>query len=122
MATETLLNSALADDALDDGYVCVSSLEDAEATQRAKTKQILGISIYVASGEKRTVSVGKRVTYYYDTAPDFAAILHEERTGTYISRVQEESGRRSDMAVLGEILPLPPCLTVVYTLCRECHS
>ena len=64
--------------------------------------QILSISIYVAPGAKQTVSLGRRVDVYYGLAPDLEQILEDERAGTYIHRVQEETGERGDMAVLGK--------------------
>ena len=64
--------------------------------------QILSISIYVAPGAKKTISLGRRVDVYYGSAPDLEQILEEERAGMYINRVQEETGERGNMAVLGK--------------------
>jgi hypothetical protein len=39
---------------------------------------------------------------YYSLAPDLEQILEDKRVGTYIHRVQEETGERGDIAVLGK--------------------
>jgi hypothetical protein len=104
IATKPLLNLALTEDALEDGYVCISSM----AARRYRTKQwqILSISIYVASGVKSIESLGKRVTIHRNGIPSFETILQEERDGRYVNRVQEESWKQEDMAVLSETTPL----------------
>jgi hypothetical protein len=43
----------------------------------------------------------------YKGLADLETILQEEATGKYIKRVQEESGEREEMLVMGKI----PCLT-----------
>jgi NAD(P)H-flavin reductase len=105
VAVMPLLNSALVEDTLDYGYVGFS----ASKTQRQRTKkqQALSISIYVKDNVS-IESLGKRVTIYHGDAPDFEGILDAEQKGRYIDRVQEENGRREDMAVLGETSALPP--------------
>jgi hypothetical protein len=90
----------LNDDTLDEGYVGYN--RRSKKIRCAKSKQILSISIYVASDVKRKVPLGQRVDLYYGSAPDLKQILEEERAGTYINRVQEETGMRGDMAVLGK--------------------
>jgi hypothetical protein len=102
---EPLLNAALTDDTLDEGYVGI--LSHSRKTQCTKGKQILSISIYVASGTKRRVPLGQRVEIYYGSAPDWEKIFGEEWTGRYINKVQEETGKRGDMAVLGTTSAFP---------------
>ena len=104
---EPLLNAALTDDTLDEGYVGI--MIHNRKTQCAKRKQILSISIYVASGAKRGVPLGQRVKIYYGSVPDLEKIFGEEWAGKYINRVQEETGKREDMAVLGKTSAFPRC-------------
>ncbi|KAF2844514.1 hypothetical protein T440DRAFT_436369 [Plenodomus tracheiphilus IPT5] len=77
-----LLNAALWNDVLDQGY-------------------ILSVSIYILPGlayVKNTTSA--RLTFYNGKTPDLESILDEERSGTYINRVQKEAGKLQEMAVL----------------------
>ncbi|PSN59202.1 putative cell surface metalloreductase [Corynespora cassiicola Philippines] len=78
---EPLLNASLKSDTLDEGY-------------------ILTISIYIASGKKYKIPVGRRVDVYYGLAPDLKVIFEEERAGKYIKRVQVETKEQENMAVL----------------------
>ena len=70
----------------------------------ADLTQILTISIYVASSEKRYVPQGQRAEFHFGSAPDLERILEEEREGVHINRVQNETGKRDGMAVLGKTL------------------
>ncbi|KFZ18315.1 hypothetical protein V501_01286 [Pseudogymnoascus sp. VKM F-4519 (FW-2642)] len=73
LAAQSLLNSALVDDTLDDGY-------------------ILCISIYLESSNGDKVPFGKRATMYPGTA-NLEEILQVESTGKHIIRVQETQER-----------------------------
>jgi hypothetical protein len=66
--------------------------------------QKLTISIYVPSSEKCDISLGRRVELYCGSAPDLERILEEERKGVHIKQVQDETGKREGMAVLGTTL------------------
>ncbi|KAH8799661.1 cell surface metalloreductase [Xylogone sp. PMI_703] len=79
ITVESLLNNALADDTLDEGY-------------------ILSISIYIQSGKTDRVPFGRRAIVYSGTA-DLTTILREEAEGKYIKRVQEEAGEQGGMLV-----------------------
>lgn len=78
------------------------SLPDAKLPN-TDLEQILTISIYIASGKKYKIPVGRRVDVYYGLAPDLKVIFEEERAGKYIKRVQVETKEQENMAVLGEI-------------------
>ena len=97
LAAQSLLNSALVDDTLDDGYVrmvvhyprCFADL-----------RQILCISIYLESSTGKEVPFGKRATLYTGTA-NLEEILQVELTGKHIRRVQETQ-ERGKMLVIGK--------------------
>ncbi|KAF3031694.1 hypothetical protein E8E12_001720 [Didymella heteroderae] len=81
-AVEPLLNEALRNDTLGEGY-------------------ILSISIYIASSVRKETTSGRRVRLYWrPEPPDLQQIFEQERTGTHIHRVQDETEMRGDMAVL----------------------
>jgi hypothetical protein len=93
----------LSDDTLGDGYV--SSIRPNISTLRTDLGQILSISIYIQWGNQHEVPFGKRAIVYQGLA-DLERIIHEEATGKYIKRVQEESVEREEMLVMGKI----PCM------------
>lgn len=66
--------------------------------------QKLTISIYVPSSEKCDISLGRRAEFYCGSVPDLELILEEERKGVHIKQVQDETGKREGMAVLGTTL------------------
>ncbi|KAK2037620.1 hypothetical protein LZ31DRAFT_434728, partial [Colletotrichum somersetense] len=78
-AVKDLLNSALMEDTLDDGY-------------------ILKISIYIEH-ISQSDDMSPRATIVKGI-PDFGAILREEVEGKYIRRVQETEKKRGDMIIL----------------------
>jgi hypothetical protein len=69
---------------------------------RTEQQQILSISIHIASGVESFASLGKRVTIHRNGTLNFETILEEERSGSNVNRVQDESWRQGDMAVLSE--------------------
>ncbi|WQF90597.1 Putative FAD-binding 8, ferric reductase, NAD binding domain-containing protein [Colletotrichum destructivum] len=81
VAVKDLLDGALMEDTLDDGY-------------------ILKISIYIEH-ISQSHDISPRATIVKGT-PDFDAILRTEVEGKYIRRVQEKEKRREDMLVLGK--------------------
>ncbi|RSL52058.1 hypothetical protein CEP51_015115 [Fusarium floridanum] len=83
-AVKDLLNDALVDDTLDDGY-------------------ILKISIYVEQIPMGD-DISPRATVIKGL-PDFDTITREEVEGKHIRRVQEEAKSREDMLILGEFPP-----------------
>lgn len=97
MAIERLLNNALDDDTLDDGYVRThASWMDPLLT----TDKILQISVY-AEHAKRDDKISPRANVIKGL-PDWDTIVREEATGKYIKRVQEEAKAREDMVVTGK--------------------
>ncbi|KAK1989752.1 hypothetical protein LX36DRAFT_676348 [Colletotrichum falcatum] len=79
VAVKDLLDSALMEDTLDDGY-------------------ILKISIYIEDIFQGD-DISPRVTIMKGI-PDFDAILREEVEGTYIRRIQKNEKKRENMMVL----------------------
>ncbi|XP_044715029.1 uncharacterized protein HRG_11297 [Hirsutella rhossiliensis] len=80
LAIERLLNNALDDDTLDDGYT-----------------KILQISVYVEHA-KRDDKISPRANVIKGV-PDWDTIVREEVAGKHIKRVQEEAKTRENMIV-----------------------
>ncbi|KJZ70774.1 hypothetical protein HIM_09824 [Hirsutella minnesotensis 3608] len=82
MAIESLLNDALRDDTLDNGYISVY-VEDVQRSDKisSRAEVIKGL-------------------------PDWYSIVKDEVAGKYIKRVQEEASTRGDMVVTGKCLLL----------------
>lgn len=53
---------------------------------------------------------------YFGSAPDLKRIMKEERAGAHINQVQNETGKRDGMAVLGKTLLCRPARLVSLTL------
>jgi hypothetical protein len=78
---QSLLNDALVNETLDEG---------------------LSISVYIESGRVDRVPFGQRAIVDRGWA-DLELILQEEVAGKHIKRVQEETGKRGEMLVMGKI-------------------
>ncbi len=121
VAAQPLLNGALNEDTLDDGWVRITNKLSSSANSR---EQILSISIYCESSDIGEKSFGKRAKVYPGKAP-LGEILQAEVAGEHIEKkpannidwdtktlVEGElesggkTGRDGQLLVTGELLSL----------------
>lgn len=98
--TQALLNSALANDTLDGGYVRTTASCERHWAVLTDKHQILQVSVFVEQLNE-ACDLGRRAKVMVGL-PDWSGIMRSESEGRLIRKVQEEEATRDDMIVTGK--------------------
>ena len=107
IAAQKLLNSMLADDVMDDGYV---SFINYQSVAKLIMGQILNISIYMDKGQlaQSRLPFGEhKRAFLYQGTPDYRHIISLEASGDLVERLPNIRDEPGKTLVMGKVTPLP---------------